>query len=988
MSKFTRSGNNVVRLTIGGAILTGCATALVVFSLVTRDSGPAAATSFSMTPSSFTMRGPDNCPHTANATQADSETVTFTVDPDGNGPILGTPVTSPASDLLGDACDGQPAATRSDEDVDGLDNGADNCPTTANTTQVDADRDGVGAACESLAAPCTPAPSAVCNDATFNSDIDGDTVPNAFLAFGGASVRDNPNLGSRFDLPAPSAMFNRLVSASPLGFSVAQPPIGAVVGHVSFETTVGVFSGSCSIPFPPFYTLLQAYVPETGAAYNTRGDIRVIDGGFDYHQDGAIDASDNTDTWGLPSDFDNSATVPVEAVISGGLDMNGDTALTILDDGTYAGVDIIDGLADMTDNGSVDGSDDGIIRNLGDDITEPLAVGTTDPLAALAADDDGDGLLNHADHYLRYLSTMFDVDKINVDGDTWADGQPKLGEDPVDGWDNDRDGFGEEEASAIPSYRHSGSFQLATTPPTDLILTFPYFSGAELNSKFSTNPVNSNFSNLAQFSTAYGTLAPLVLQDGTAPRSPSFISDECSPFSVRTTLAGISGDNVVTGAFEGGSVRLTNPASGTGLAGGNTHIPFNAAISERDTDDDDLAAGQADDFENQFDSCPLIDNNLDTVADGNNITDTRTSSGPDLDGLDGACDPNNGVTNLNEDGDKSVNGDAWGNALDNCPLMVNQRQYEEDLYLTRGAAAPDGGPETDGIGDACETIYAEFAEEDGASGITCNDGTAEAPIDNGGDGLANHEDTDCHLDRDVMNAAGVLVADGIPDHMQANGHYHSVVVKGAYCVGTDDLNNNGTLTATENLDDDADGWCDGTEGPLGSHPEVKLIRLVTWENGAAGGLVDVECADGVDQDNDGVADDCAALNVDPDGDMDGDGASNWEDLDSDGDNTIAFENGLAGLNTVEIWVGTSPFDACPDTATAQDEVDDKVVPDFNNDRRVNVLDFALWRVYFPDATPLNTPAARRSDLNADGSVNALDFGVWKGYFPINTNYCS
>jgi nitrous oxidase accessory protein NosD len=85
----------------------------------------------------------------------------------------------------------------------------------------------------------------------------------------------------------------------------------------------------------------------------------------------------------------------------------------------------------------------------------------------------------------------------------------------------------------------------------------------------------------------------------------------------------------------------------------------------------------------------------------------------------------------------------------------------------------------------------------------------------------------------------------------------------------------------------------------------------------------------------------------------------------------------------EAWIGTSPTDRCADTGPpgTDDEVDDKWPPDYNDDQAVNALDFVRWKMDFPDAMPLNSPAAQRSDLNADNAVNVLDFVVWKAYFP-------
>jgi CSLREA domain-containing protein len=90
---------------------------------------------------------------------------------------------------------------------------------------------------------------------------------------------------------------------------------------------------------------------------------------------------------------------------------------------------------------------------------------------------------------------------------------------------------------------------------------------------------------------------------------------------------------------------------------------------------------------------------------------------------------------------------------------------------------------------------------------------------------------------------------------------------------------------------------------------------------------------------------------------------------------------------VEAWVGTSLTNRCADTGgispppgSIDDEADDKWPPDFNDDRNVNALDFPRWRAYFPDPSPLNSPAAQRSDLNADNNISMLDFAAWKPYF--------
>jgi cysteine-rich repeat protein len=84
------------------------------------------------------------------------------MDPDGDGlasPVDNCPTTANASqvdsdgDGLGDACD-----PPDDTDGDGVPDTTDNCPTIANANQADSDSDGLGDACDS---PCPTVPAAV-----------------------------------------------------------------------------------------------------------------------------------------------------------------------------------------------------------------------------------------------------------------------------------------------------------------------------------------------------------------------------------------------------------------------------------------------------------------------------------------------------------------------------------------------------------------------------------------------------------------------------------------------------------------------------------------------------------------------------------------------------------------------------------------------------------------------------------------------------------
>ena len=99
------------------------------------------------------------------------------------------------------------------DDGDGIDNLADNCPTTANADQIDTDRDGIGDACE----PDTDGDSVI--DDTDNcrtipnpaqSDIDGDRI-------GDVCDSDIDGDGLFNDIDAHPSEFSNIFRDIPLG---------------------------------------------------------------------------------------------------------------------------------------------------------------------------------------------------------------------------------------------------------------------------------------------------------------------------------------------------------------------------------------------------------------------------------------------------------------------------------------------------------------------------------------------------------------------------------------------------------------------------------------------------------------------------------------------------------------------------------------------------------------------------------------------------
>jgi hypothetical protein len=221
--------------------------------------------------------------------------------------------------------------------------------------------------------------------------------------------------------------------------------------------------------------------------------------------------------------------------------------------------------------------------------------------------------------------------------------------------------------------------------------------------------------------------------------------------------------------------------------------------SLRDADNDGL--------DNPFDTCQWRTNTADEIplyagVIGNGAG--NDGNGPDDDMLDTACDP----TPLANTNFADHDGDGFLNNQDLCPLNFvasPAAQVDSENAATRNAAAPDGGPQGDSIGDACDgtTTYDPTNSEDGAGANTCSDG-----IDNpGGDALIDLADPDC-FDAIAGNPA------------VANGGYFNEIFVDSVCIGL--------------VDGDNDGWCstatngaiaDPNDADASIHPGGTEVRL-------------------------------------------------------------------------------------------------------------------------------------------------------------------
>jgi hypothetical protein len=279
--------------------------------------------------------------------------------------------------------------------------------------------------------------------------------------------------------------------------------------------------------------------------------------------------------------------------------------------------------------------------------------------------------------------------------------------------------------------------------------------------------------------------------------------------------------------------RHKNPSTAGGLNG--THLAYGYSQGNRDADGDTIP--------NSEDECPL---QVNTLLD------------PDADGVDNVCDPadNTADTDMDDDGfrnlqdscvfvddreaacgadtvdndnDNYINdgcpavgpaedaltecnndldddGDG-GNINDGCTVIASL-----DQDIAAPGPAPDYGTLGDGIGAACETGNIEAL---GAAETACND---------------NVDD-----DADTKADDGCALSGTFP-----NGPYIKVMPVGAICIG---------VAAT---DDDGDGWCDITEGNLGSASATVPEGGTEFGNLPINPLVSAaaKCGNGIDDDGD------------------------------------------------------------------------------------------------------------------------------------------
>jgi len=467
------------------------------------------------------------------------------------------------------------------------------------------------------------------------------------------------------------------------------------------------------------------------------------------------------------------------------------------------------------------------------------------------------GLPAHVDRYPAYLNVVFDPD---------TPAGPAL---PLQ-----------------PLVRYSGGQIVVGTA---VILTNQVFAPGALLAFTAPHPYG-DFSNT---NLGYGLVS--TLQDPTAPVSPNAISDFCTPLILTSTLFGVTRTNPCNGGPAGPNPNpvlcsndgvINNPAVGVGTgrnlrqnpATAGTHFYGAYIFSQRDLDGDG--------YENAFDTCPYNAN-----TDGN----PRTTSGPDTDMLDSSCDPGPGTNNTNQDGDSGPNGGQWPNALDNCPLIGNTTNGQEELLDLENVRRPRGGSSADDMGDACdgaETSCGDALDNDafpsGPEGLI-NDGcpavgtsgaetVCTGNVDNDGDGFVN--------DGCPANANETGAECAPPNAADDDGDGATLVNDGCPAVGAAE---SGPACANAVSDDDdvAPGGIGPEDAVNDGCPAAGPPRPALSETAGA------QCSNYVSDDDDN-----------------GDGSINASDLINDGCATVGTADEPGCLNSFDDDADTVVNDGC------------------------------------------------------------------------------
>jgi hypothetical protein len=516
--------------------------------------------------------------------------LTTDTDHDGHANALDNcPATANASQLdadgdgFGDTCDNCPTVPNTDQanqDGDPYGDACDNCPNTPNPTQTDTDRDGVGDACDDLVVTsfyCNGLPTTFAADPTHQLDGLGAGCNHSTEDL---KTGDAANLTTTLDIPAPGLNFSSIITFAPPGTTItpfgAGLPTGTKVGGLHSVENLGLANGPCNTVTSEDFVLYSVALPDMASAAAA----------------------------GHPGDPRWATNIAYPRQVGDAHRFNG---WTVGPHGTVT----------------------------------PLAGGSA-PAATdtVHANSTADAIQN----YPSYLLDVF---------------SPTPGGAPI-----------------IPTAVYGG---LTLLNGADWIpLYFVQFKDTDVPA------LNALGGGLHISTSAEGSPNVSVRNDPSAPESPSSITDYCTGASV----AGGSGCSTCGGLLsittmllgkspDGTKTRATNPpASGTnayGLACSPGPTPAQQCTKFVTTYTASLRDLDQDGIENELDTCPLA---------VNTSGDSRDSASQGTTGIDAACNPA-GTSN-------DVDTDGFKNRQDNCPRVSNASQSESELFVQQADNGPEG----------------------------------------------------------------------------------------------------------------------------------------------------------------------------------------------------------------------------------------------------------------------------------------------------------
>ncbi|MGB6836510.1 MAG: hypothetical protein WBF66_02270, partial [Dehalococcoidia bacterium] len=406
-----------------------------------------------------------------------------------------------------------------------------------------------------------------------------------------------------------------------------------------------------------------------------------------------------------------------------------------------------------------------------------------------------------------------------------------------------------------------------------------------------------------------------------------------------------------------------------------------------DSDDDGLEAGGGG-TQGTGNCDDGIDNDADNKIDGN----------------DPECQPymDKGELATNPD---PLSTDIWGtapqqgiyfHAMPWDAVCVGETDTDSDGYCddleTALGSDPNNGSESDGTAGGGPNC-ANDVDDDGDTYV--NDGCPIRGdwIEKGAE-CAQFENTsndtvagpDPDSPDDLEQALGVRVNDGCP----VIGVPESLVIDNNIQAGASALPAQAVpQSCTDGVDNDGDTAADWDNQTLGCDPGHASYDNDADRDGVADGSDNCPVVKNPEQTN-------SDLTADPPGDSHGDACDNCrlvtneDQTDTDGDGIgDACEGGPDSdndgfSNTIELYLGTDPFDNCPD-----DDTDDAWPLDMDMDTLVTVVGDVLpyvGNIGLLDTDPGWSPAVQRLDLNGDGGLSVVS-DVWRFYSGMFASGC-